>query len=427
MLSGCAIEASGVVGRCRRRPSTSSASMAPQRTPRSTNPASARTVAGSSSTAPVVRSTDGAQPFGCLGLALAVEGVGGEVPGEQLVGVQVPALEEPAFERPAHEPRVQRATLRPARRRRAGCWSIRRRGGCRCRPPRAASALREVGCGVIERLLLRRRCRARRCSRRCRVQPADAPGTGERQLGERARPSAPSTSLRRLDLHLESDPPSGRPYARSSAVMTSAIASTCATVDTFGRVSARPSGSPPFSMSVPMKRSSVRRPRAPGRRSSDLNLMPMNGGATPAPPRGDPLGGARRRRRLRRRRRGRRSRLRSRCAGPRSVRARASRARAAATSAASVASRPTPRRRRRGRRLVDGGARRRAPHSGQLRAEPVGGDVDGVHRLARAVVAGVRVRSRSSVDGEAGVDRGEIGGEMSEAVTLTPAARRRAG
>ena len=101
---------------------TSSVEMAPQRTPRSTNPASARTVAGSSSTAPVVR-VDGTsrRRSRCLGPALAVEGVGGEVPGDELVRVQVPALEEPALERPAHEPRVQPPRVGGAPRRRAGC------------------------------------------------------------------------------------------------------------------------------------------------------------------------------------------------------------------------------------------------------------------------------------------------------------------
>ena len=148
---------------------------------------------------------------------------------------------------------------------------------------------------MLQRLVRAPRSRARRCSRRCRsAAPLMRPGTasGEPRHGRRA--VGAEHELRRLDLHLEPEPPvrAGRARARAPSA-TSAIASTCATVDTFGRVSARPSGSPPCSMSAVTNRSSVRMPRARVGASNDLNRMPMNGGAKPRAGRGgDALGGA---------------------------------------------------------------------------------------------------------------------------------------
>ena len=58
--------------------------------------------------------------------------------------------------------------------------------------------------------------------------------------------------------------------------------------------------------------------------------------------------------------------------------------------------------------VVDGVARRATPHGRQLGREPVGGHVDGVHGLARSVVAGVRGAQQVVGRGEVRVDRGEV-------------------
>ena len=247
-------------------------STAPQSSPRSTTDASARAVAGSSST-PAVGPVQvrGEAPGGGRQRG-PEERVGGRVAGDQLGRVQVPALVEAALQRPAHQPGVQPpggvhllASGRPAAR-----WSSRRRRARRCRRrPPASAAWRSRPPGG-RRTGGRRRCRGRRCSRRCRSAGRSAGGPAACTMRARvAVPSGPSTAC---GVSICSSRSRATPCAASSASSTGRKARTCSTSVTFGSVTtARPG------LRAERRRGRGRGTRTPRRRvgpSSDLARMP---------------------------------------------------------------------------------------------------------------------------------------------------------
>ena len=164
---------------------------------------------------------------------------------------------------------------------------------------------------------MRPRCRRTRSSRRCR---SGGPSSGRRPRGSSGRPARcrrgrGSTGGSRSGSR--SAATDRRARARLELCGRGTIASTWSTEVTFGRVTTKPSGSGPPSVSASTNRVSVRRPRARVGRSKLLKRMPWKGdGVAELDRLAQRLAAARRRPHPHARRRRRCSRPRSRSAGP---------------------------------------------------------------------------------------------------------------